>query len=394
MLENQRKATTPGGLLTRGWTRIVAASLSLGLLVAASACSGGASPVTAPTSAPASAPTSGASGTAPAGAITPAKNLTGAGSTLAYPLYSKWFNVYNQQYGVQVNYQAIGSGAGIQQLIQKTVDFGASDAPMTDEQLKSAPSEILHIPTVLGAVAITYNVPGVTTSLKFTPDVIAGIFLGNITKWSDPKIAADNPGVKFPDTAIAVVHRSDGSGTTNIFTDYLSNVSPEWKSKVGTGISVNWPVGIGAKGSEGVAGQVRQITGAIGYVELAYAIQNKMPYGLVKNQAGQFVEPTLDSTVAAAAADASNMPADMRVSIVNAPGATSYPIAGYTYILVYKEQSDASKGKALVNLLWWGIHDGESYAKGLLYGSLPANVVTKDEAAIKSITYQGKPLYQ
>ncbi len=373
---------------------MLAVSLSLGLVIVVSACSGGASPVTAPTTGPASAPTTGASGAAPAGAITPAKSLTGAGSTLAYPLYSKWFSVYDQKYGVQVNYQAIGSGAGIQQLIQKTVDFGASDAPMTNEQMKSAPSEILHIPTVLGAVAITYNVPGVTTSLKFTPDVIAGIFLGQITKWSDPKIAADNPGVKFPDTAIAVVHRSDGSGTTNIFTDYLSSVSPEWKSKVGTSISVNWPVGIGAKGSEGVAGQVRQITGSIGYVELAYAIQNKMPYGLVKNQAGQFVEPTLDSTVAAAAADASNMPADMRVSIVNAPGATSYPIAGYTYILVYKQQSDASKGKALVDLLWWGIHDGESYAKGLLYGPLPANVVTKDEEAIKSITYQGKPLYQ
>ena len=377
-----------------GWKRMLTASIGMGLMIVAAACSGGASPVTAPTTGPASAPATGASGVAPAGAITPAKNLTGAGSTLAYPLYSKWFDVYNQKNGVQVNYQAIGSGAGIQQLIQKTVDFGASDAPMTDEQLKSAPSEILHIPTVLGAVAITYNLPGITTNLKFTPDVIAGIFLGNITKWSDPKIAADNPGIKFPDTAIAVVHRSEGSGTTNIFTDYLSKVSPEWKSKVGTSISVNWPVGIGAKGSEGVAGQVRQIAGSIGYVELAYAIQNKMPYGLVKNQAGQFVEPTLDSTVAAAAADAANMPADMRVSIVNAPGATSYPIAGYTYILVYKQQSDASKGKALVNLLWWGIHDGESYAKDLLYGPLPADVVAKDEAAIKSITYQGKPLYQ
>ncbi len=394
MLKNQRETIRFGAVLARGWGRMLAASLSLGFVIVAAACSGGASPVTAPTTGPASAPTSGASGAAPAGAITPAKSLTGAGSTLAYPLYSKWFAVYNQKYGVQVNYQAIGSGAGIQQLIQKTVDFGASDAPMTNEQLKSAPGPILHIPTVLGAVAITYNVPGVSTGLKFTPDVIAGIFLGNITKWSDPKIAADNPGVKFPDTAIAVVHRSEGSGTTNIFTDYLSSVSPEWKSKVGASISVNWPVGIGAKGSEGVAGQVRQTTGSIGYVELAYAIQTKMPYGLVKNQAGQFVEPTLDSTVAAAAADASSMPADMRVSIVNAPGATSYPIAGYTYILVYKDQSDASKGKALVNLLWWGIHDGESYAKGLLYGPLPTDVVTRDEAAIKSITYQGKPLYQ
>jgi len=373
---------------------MLAAFLSAGLVIVAAACSGGASPVTSPATGPASAPATGAAGAAPAGAITPAKNLTGAGATFPYPIYSKWFDAYNKKTDVQVNYQSVGSGAGIQQLIQKTVDFGASDAPMTDEQLKSAPGEILHIPTVMGAVAITYNLPGVSTGLKFSPDVIAGIFLGNITRWNDPKIAADNPGVNLPDMAITVVHRSEGSGTTNIFTDYLSSVSPEWKSKVGTSTSVNWPVGIGAKGNEGVAGQVRQTPRAFGYVELAYAVQNKMSYGLVKNQAGQFVEPTLDSTVAAAAASASKMPDDLRVSIVNAPGENSYPIAGYTYILVYKDQADGSKGKALVDLLWWGVHDGEAYAKDLLYAPLPSNVVTKVEAKIKSITFQGKPLYQ
>ncbi len=320
--------------------------------------------------------------------------MTGAGATFPYPLYSKWFDVYNKKAGVQINYQSVGSGAGIQQLSQRTVDFGASDAPMTDEQLKAAPGEVLHIPTVMGAVVVTYNLAGVDKGLKLTPDTLSGIFLGSVKKWSDPRIAADNPNVKLPDADIAVVHRSDGSGTTNIFTDYLSTVSPEWKSKVGKSTSVNWPVGLGAKGNEGVAGQVKQTPGSIGYVELAYAVQNKLPYAFMKNQAGQFVEPTLESTTSAAAGSASNMPEDLRVSIVNAPGEKSYPIAGYTYILVYKDQQDPAKGKALVDFLWWGIHDGEQYATGLLYAPLPKEVVTRDEAKIKSIASQGKPLYQ
>jgi phosphate transport system substrate-binding protein len=320
--------------------------------------------------------------------------MTGAGSTFIYPLYSKWFDVYNKKTGVQFNYQSVGSGAGIQQLTQRTVDFGASDAPMTDEQLKAAPGEVLHIPTVIGAVVVTYNLAGIDKGLKLSGDTLSGIFLGTISKWSDPKITADNPGLKLPDTDIAVVHRSDGSGTTNIFTDYLSAVSPGWKSKVGKSTSVNWPVGIGAKGNEGVAGQVKQTPGAIGYVELAYAVQNKLPYAFMKNQAGQFVEPTLESTTAAAAGSAANMPADLRVSIVNASGENSYPIVGYTYILVYKNQQDPAKGKALVDFLWWAVHDGEQYAPGLLYAPLPKEVVARDEAQIKAITSQGKQLYQ
>ena len=371
----------------RGRSRRIAATaifVVIGALVAA--CSGGATPVTAPSAQPAAATQT--------GAVTSAKELTGAGATFPYPIYSKWFDVYNQKTGVKINYQSVGSGAGIQQLTQRTVDFGASDAPMTDEQLKAAPGEVLHIPTVIGAVVITYNVAGVDKGLKLTPEVLSGIYLGTITKWSDPKIASDNPGLKLPDNDVAVVHRSDGSGTTNIFTDYLSSVSPDWKSKVGKGTSVNWPVGLGAKGNEGVAGQVKQVPGSIGYVELAYAVQNKLPYANMKNQAGQFVEPTLDSTTAAAAGAASNMPEDLRVSIVNAAGEKAYPIAGFTYILAYKEQDDAAKGKAMVDFLWWGVHDGEQYATDLLYAPLPKEVVARDEAKIKSITFQGKPLYE
>ena len=379
--------------------KLLAGSLVVLVLAVTSACSGGAAPVTAPGKAAeptkAAAPAAGApTSAAAAGPITAAKDLTGAGATFPYPLYSKWFDVYNQQKSVKINYQSVGSGAGIQQLTQKTVDFGASDAPMTDQQLKGAGAEVFHIPTVMGAVVVTYNVPGVAQGLKLTPEVVSGMFLGTITKWNDPKIAAENSGVTLPATDIVVVHRSDGSGTTNIFTDYLSAVSPDWKSKVGKGTSVNWPVGLGAKGNEGVAGQVKQTPGSVGYVELAYASQNKLPFALVKNQAGQFVEPTLDSTTAAAAGAASNMPEDLRVSIVNAPGEKSYPISGYTYILVYKEQTDGPKGKALVDFLWWGIHEGESYASALLYAPLPKEVVTRAEAKIKSITFQGKALYQ
>jgi phosphate transport system substrate-binding protein len=379
--------------LKGGWRGPLAAGLAVAMLATSLACSGSAAPVTAPTTgsgAPAPAGTSSSSGSA--STITGAKELTGAGATFPYPLYSKWFDVYNQKNGVKINYQSVGSGAGIQQISQHTVDFGASDAPMTDEQLKGAGAPILHIPTTMGPVAIIYNLPGVDKGLKLTPEVISGIFLGTITKWSDPKIAADNSGIKLPDTDIASVHRSDGSGTSNIFTDYLSNVSTDWKSKVGMGTSVNWPVGLGAKGNEGVAGQVKQTPGGVGYVELAYAVQNKLTYAFVKNQAGQFIEPSLDATTAAAAGSASKMPEDLRVSIVNAPGEKSYPIAGFTYLLVYQDQTDGAKGKALVDFLWWGIHDGEQYAKDLLYSPLPAEVVTKAEAKVKSITFQGKPL--
>ncbi len=326
-----------------------------------------------------------------AGAIT----LTGAGATFPYPLYSKWFDVYEKQAGTRVNYQSIGSGGGIQQVTQRTVDFGASDAPMTDDQLKAAPAPLLHIPTVLGAVVVTYNVPGVEQGLKLAPDVLADIFLGRLTTWNDPRLAQANPGVTLPSTPIAVVHRSDGSGTTNIFTDYLSAVSPDWQQRVGKSTSVNWPVGLGGKGNEGVTGQVKQTPGAIGYVELAYAVQNKLPYAAVRNQAGQFVEPTLESTTAAAAGAAASIPEDLRVSIVNAPGERSYPIAGFTYLLVYQQQADVAKGKALVDFLWWGIHDGEQYATDLQYAPLPAEVVQRAEAKVRSITdASGKPLHQ
>lgn len=319
--------------------------------------------------------------------------LNGAGATFPNPLYSKWFDQYNKLYpNVKINYQSIGSGGGIQQITAKTVDFGASDAPMKDDQLKAAPAELLHIPTVMGAVVVAYNLPGVETGLRLTPDALTGVFLGEVTKWNDPKITSENPNVQLPDQDIVVVHRSDGSGTTNIFTDYLSSVSETWKSKVGKGTSVNWPVGLGGKGNEGVAGQVKQTPGGIGYVELAYATQNKLPYAFIKNQAGEFVEPTLDSTTAAAAGSASTIPDDLRVSIVNAPGSGSYPIAGYTYLLIYKEQSDAIKGKTLVDFTWWAIHDGEGFAKDLLYAPLPKEIVQKVEAKLKGITYQGKPL--
>jgi len=320
--------------------------------------------------------------------------LQGAGATFPNPLYQKWFSEYNKiTPNAKFDYQSIGSGGGIKQLTAKTVDFGGSDAPMKDEELKAAPAELLHIPTVLGAVVLTYNLPSTTAELKFTPDAIAGIFLGKITKWNDQAITSANPGVSLPDAPITVVHRSDGSGTSYVWTDYLSKVSAEWHDKVGTGVSVNWPVGVGAKGNEGVTGQVKQTPNAIGYVELIYAEQNKLPYGVVKNSAGEFVKPSLDSVTAAAAGAAANMPDDLRVSITNAPGKDAYPISSFTYFLVYREQQDQAKGKALVNFLWWSIHSGEQMAKGLLYAPLPSEVVTKAEQKIKSITHQGKALY-
>ena len=320
-------------------------------------------------------------------------SLQGAGATFPNPLYQKWLSEYGKQHAnIRIDYQSIGSGGGIKQLKEQTVDFGASDAPMKDEDLKAAPSEILHIPTVVGAVVITYNLQGVNQPLRFSSEVVADIFLGKIKKWNDPKIAADNPGVTLLDSDITVVHRSDGSGTSAVFTDYLSKVSAEWKEKVGSGTSPSWPTGIGGKGNEGVTGQVKNTPNTIGYVELAYAVQNKLPVALIKNASGAFVEPSIDAVSAAAAASAGSTPDDLRVSITNAAGAQAYPISSYTYILVYKAQRDAAKGKALVDFLWWGIHDGEQFAKDLQYAPLPADIVKRAEAKINSITANGAAL--
>jgi phosphate transport system substrate-binding protein len=321
--------------------------------------------------------------------------IQGAGATFPNPLYQKWFSEYNGAHpNVKFDYQSIGSGGGIKQVTEKTVDFGGTDAPMKDEDLAKAQGTILHIPTVLGAIVITYNLPGVTTELHLTPEAIAGIYLGTTKKWNDPLIASANSGVNLPDAPITAVRRSDGSGTTFVFTDYLSKVSPEWKSGPGAGTAVGWPagVGIGAKGNEGVTGQVKQTPNSIGYVELIYAEQNKMPVASIKNSAGQMIRPALDSITAAAASIAGQMPDDMRVSITNAPGASAYPISSFTYLLVYKDQPDSAKGKALVDFLWWAIHDGEQMARDLLYAPLPAEVVQKAEAKINSITFQGQPL--
>ena len=318
--------------------------------------------------------------------------MNGAGATFPYPIYSKWFDEYTKiDPEVRFNYQSIGSGGGIRQISERTVDFGATDGPMTDEQLKKAPGEILHIPTVLGAVVATYNLPG-QPKLNFTGELLADIFLGKITQWSDDRIKALNPSANLPNQPIVVVHRSDGSGTTFIWVDYLSKVSSGWTQKVGKGTSVNWPVGLGGKGNEGVAGQVKNTPGALGYVELAYAITNKLPAAAVKNQAGKFVEATIESTTAAAAGAASNMPDDFRVSLTNAPGDQAYPIASFTWLLVYRDQQNEAKGKALVKFLWWAIHDGQKYPGALLYAPLPAPVVKQLEARIKQITFSGKPL--
>ena len=320
-------------------------------------------------------------------------SLHGAGATFPNPLYQKWLSEHGKLHpNVRIDYQSIGSGGGIKQLKEQTIDFGASDTPMKDEDLKSAPGEIIHVPTVLGAVVITYNLAQVKQPLRFTPEVIADIYLGKIKKWNDAKITADNPGVTLPATDITVVYRSDGSGTSAVFTDYLSKVSAEWKEKVGTGTSPKWPIGLGAKGNEGVTGQVKNTPNTIGYTELAYAVQNKLPVALVKNAAGNFVEPTIDSVTAAAAASAATIPDDLRVSITNAQGAQAYPISSFTYIIVYKDQKDAAKGKVLADFLWWGIHDGESFAKDLQYAPLPAEIVKKAEAKINSITAGGTPL--
>jgi len=318
--------------------------------------------------------------------------LIGAGATFPYPLYSKMFDVYSKEYGVKVNYQAIGSGGGIRQLINKTVDFGGSDAIMSDKDLAEASAPVLHIPTCAGAVVITYNLPG-NPQLRFTPDVIADILLGKIGKWGDRRISEINPGVKFPDMNVTVVHRSDGSGTTFIFSDYLSKVSMEWKEKVGAGTSLNWPTGLGGKGNPGVAGLVQQTPGSIGYVELIYALQNKMPYGVVKNKKGNFVTPSIPST--SKAAD-TNLPDDMKVSLTDTDAPEGYPISGFTWILVYKDQKygdrTEEKARESVKLLWWMTHEGQKYAEPLHYAPLSKAAVEKAEKLIKSITYKDMPL--
>jgi phosphate transport system substrate-binding protein len=298
--------------------------------------------------------------------------INGAGATFPYPIYSKWFDEYAKvDPSVRFNYQSIGSGGGQKQILAQTVDFGASDGPMSDDNLAKAPGKLLHIPTVAGADVVAYNLSA-NPALKLDADTIAGIFLGQIKKWNDPKITALNPGVTLPDQEIVVVHRSDGSGTTYIWTDYLSKISPEWKTKVGTNTSVNWPTGIGGKGNEGVAGQIKQTPGALGYVELIYAVQNKMPYADVKNAAGEFVKPTLESVTAALAT--ADIPDDFRFSMTNAPGKDAYPIAGATWLLVYQQQKDAAKGKKLVEFLKWSVTDGEKMAKDLQYAPLPESV--------------------
>jgi phosphate transport system substrate-binding protein len=312
------------------------------------------------------------------------QKLNGAGATFPYPIYSKWFTEYSASHnGLQINYQAIGSGAGIRQVTSGTVDFGASDGPMTDEQIAGSKVKIQHIPTVLGAVVPIYNLQGVGGNLKFSPDVLADIFLGKISNWSDARIAKDNPGVKLPNTEIFVVHRSDGSGTSYIFTDYLSKVSADWKGGPGTGTSPSWPRGIGAKGNQGVAGMVRQTPGAIGYVELIYALQNKIEAGLVKNAAGVFTSATIDS-VTAAAASMKQMPADYRVSITNAPGRDAYPISSFTWLLIPNPAPDAAKGKIIKDFLSWML-DHESEVTALDYAPLPASVVTKVKGTISQL---------
>jgi phosphate transport system substrate-binding protein len=323
---------------------------------------------------------------APAPQPAPSLLINGAGATFPYPIYSKWFDEYHKAHPeLEFNYQSIGSGGGIRQVLAGTVDFGASDGPMSDGELAQAKTKILHFPTVLGAVVPTYNIPGVTASLNFTPEALAGIYLGKITKWNDPALTGPNPGVSLPDADILVVHRADGSGTTYIFTDYLSKVSDEWKSQVGTGKSPKWPAGLGGKGNEGVAGTVKQQSGAIGYVELIYAIQNNMSYGKVKNAAGVFVKADLASVTAAAAGGAKTMPDDFRVSIANAAGKASYPISSFTWLLVPDHIQDPARKKAIVDFLHWMLKDGQTMVESLNYAKLPKDVVSKETKAISQV---------
>ena len=355
--------------LSTNFVRVSTFGLTLAILLAGFACGGGGG-----------------------GSVAEIK-LQGAGATFPNPLYQKWLSEHGKLHpNVKIDYQSIGSGGGIKQLQAQTVDFGATDAPMTEAELKSSPGAIVHIPTVLGAVVLTYNLPAASKPLQFSPDVIADIFLGKVTKWNDARIKADNPDSSLPATDITVVVRSDGSGTSFVFTDYLSKVSAEWKSNVGADKSPKWPVGQGGKGNEGVTGQIKNQPNTIGYVELAYAVQNKLPVALIKNKSGNFIDPTIDAVTAAAAGAIADTPKDLRVSITDSAGATAYPISSYTYILVYQDQKDATKGKALVEFLRWGIRDGEKFAKDLQYAPLPDEIIKRTEAIIDSITSGGKPL--
>jgi len=326
--------------------------------------------------------------------------LTGAGATFPYPLYAKYFAVYQKRTGVRVNYQSIGSGGGVRQLFAQTVHFGASDAPLSDEKIaefkRRFKTEVVHVPTALGAVAVVYNLPGVKEPLKFTGELLAEVFLGKVRTWNDPKIAELNPGVRLPPLPVTVVHRSDGSGTTFVFTEYLAKVSPAWRERVGFGKSVSWPTGLGGKGNEGVAGMVRQTPGAIGYVELVYALQNKIPFAALKNRAGRFVLPSLASVKAAAALE--DFPPDARVSLTDTPAPEGYPIASFTWILVYRDMAknrafkSPAQAKALAELLWWIVHDGQAYNEPLHYARLPEVAVRVTEANLRALAYKGEPL--
>jgi phosphate transport system substrate-binding protein len=324
--------------------------------------------------------------------IASAQKINAAGATFPAAIYQKWFEEYHKLHsGTEINYQSIGSGGGIAQLTGGTVDFGASDMPMTDDQLSKLNVKAFHFPSVLGAVVPTYNIPGVAADLKFTPETLAGIFLGTIAKWNDPRLAKDNPGVKFPNEDIQVIHRSDGSGTTFVWTDYLSKVSPEWKSKVGANTSVSWPVGLGGRGNEGVAGLLKQTPYSIGYVELVWAAQNKLTIGLVKNASGNFVKASVESVTEAAAGAAKEIPADFRISITNAPGKQAFPISSFTYLLIPSQIPDAAKGDAIKGFLQWMLADGQKYAAGLFYAPLPKEIVAKEIKQISQVNAPGGP---
>ena len=354
-------------------------------------CSKSNEPVKA--SASGTAPSAGAGGSAPPPSGGEKVTLQGAGATFPFPLYSKWVDEYQKSKpGVRINYQSIGSGGGIKQITEKTVDFGASDAPMNDEELAKAQGKILHIPTTLGSVVLAYNLDGVQTGLKLTPEVLSAIFLGEIKEWNDPKLVELNPDAKLPKVAITVAYRTDGSGTTAVFTDYLAAVSPAWKEKVGAGKSVRFPVGLGAKGNEGVSGQVKTSPGTIGYIELAYAKQTGLSYATLRNAAGKFVEPSLESITAAGGSVVASLPEDLRKNIVNPAGEAAYPLSAFTYILVYQDMPDATKARALVDFLWWAVHDGQKLGGALHHAPLPAEMVARNEALLKSITAGGKPV--
>lgn len=335
----------------------------------------------------------GETGSASSGSSSDANTILGAGSTFVYPLFSKMFSEYDKTAGVKVNYQSIGSGGGILQLTNKTVDFGDSDAPLNEEQTQKIGAPVLHIPMCSGAVVMAYNLPELKDTLKLSPELIANIFLGKIKSWNDPQIAGINQGVTLPNMPIVIAHRSDGSGTTNIFTTYLDKVSPEWSSKVGKGSSINWPAGLGGKGNEGVAGLVKQTPGAIGYIELAYAMQNKMSFAKIKNKAGNFITPSVAST---SAAGNIQIPADAKVSLTNTEAADGYPISGFTWAIIYKEQNynkrAADRAEKLVKLLWWNIHDGQQYCEPLHYAPLSKSALTVAETILKSATFDGKPI--